>query len=64
MLTRKYFVASAELMRRLYVEGKLTDANWRETVDALVRVFAADDPCFDEARFRNACNPYDTGGEA
>lgn len=65
MMTRRHFIETARMIREGHAEAETTaERRWLSNfTDIMADIFAKDNPRFDEARFRKACNPYDTGGE-
>jgi len=49
--TRRHYIQFAELT------SKIPQPAREQEIQKLVKLFAADNPRFDEARFRDACNP-------
>jgi hypothetical protein len=54
-MTRKDYIKAAEIVREAYVHQK--NGNGEAIEFAFVRLFAGDNPAFNETRFRNACKP-------
>lgn len=49
--TRKAYIQFAELISKLHWSKR------EKEIQKMVKLFAADNPRFDETRFRDACNP-------
>jgi hypothetical protein len=65
MMTRKHFEQIAAALRLAYAQA-LTDEDVvriKRAEDGLVETFSKENPRFDEARFRKACNPWDPSAE-